>query len=346
MRLSRPLAWLAAVLVTVLAACSGTTPSGSPGGPGISAGPSLPVESSGPAASPISYPLTLTDDEGTAVTIPAAPKTIVSLTPATTETVFAIGAGPALVGRTDSDDYPPQASAVKVVVKLGRVDVEQVVGLSPDLVLAGGNGFTPPDVVAQLRSLHIPVVVLYARDVAGVLADVRLVGQATGHPGPADDLAASMSQQIEAIRVATDGIDRPSVFYEIDATSAIYTAADQSFLAEMLTIAGGEPVTTGSTTAYDIPLEKLVAADPAIILLGDAAYGVTPALVAARPGWGTIAAVKAHRILPVDDVVITRPGPRLVQGLVDLVRAIHPELGIEPLGSGVPPEASPGPAAS
>ncbi|HEX7950041.1 MAG TPA: helical backbone metal receptor [Candidatus Limnocylindrales bacterium] len=346
MRLSRPLAWLVAVLVTVLAACSGTTPSGSAGPTAGSAEPSLPFESTAPSPSPIAYPLTLTDDEGTAVTIPAAPKTIVSLTPATTETIFAIGAGPALAGRTDADDYPAQASAVNVVVKLGRVDVEQVVGLSPDLVLAGGNGFTPPDVVAQLRALRIPVVVVYAKDVGGVLADIRLVGQAAGHIGPADDLADSMSQQIAAIRAATDGIDRPSVFYEIDATSAIYTAADQSFLAEMLAIAGGEPVTTGSTTAYDIPLEKLVAADPAIILLGDAAYGVTPDLVAARPGWGTIAAVKARRIIAVDDVVITRPGPRLVQGLVDLVRAIHPELGIEPLDAGAPPEASPAPAAS
>lgn len=346
MRLSRSLAWLVAVLVTVLAACSGTTPPGSPGATAASPQPSLPGDSSGPTALPIVYPLTLTDDEGTAVTLPSAPKTIVSLTPATTETVFAIGAGPGLVGRTDSDDYPPQASTVKVVVKLGRVDVEQVVGLSPDLVLAGGDGFTPPDVVAQLRSLHIPVVVVYAKDVAGVLADIRLVGRAVGHPGPADDLADSMGQQIEAIRAATDGIDRPSVFYEIDATAAIYTAADQSFLAEMLTIAGGDPVTTGSTTAYDIPLEKLVAADPAIILLGDAAYGVTPDLVAARPGWGTIAAVKAHQILPVNDVVITRPGPRLVQGLVDLVRAIHPELEIPPLDSGAPPEPTPAPAAS
>ena len=199
--------------------------------------------------------------------------------------------------------------------------------------------------MTQLRSLHVPVVVVYAKDVAGVLADIRLVGQAVGHPGPADDLADSMAQQIDAIRAATSGIDQPSVFYEIDATSAIYTAADESFLAEMLTIAGGEPVTTGSTTAYDIPLEKLVTADPSIILLGDAAYGVTPELVAARPGWSTIAAVKASRILPVNDVVITRPGPRLVEGLVDLVRAIHPELGIEPLDS-APPEPSPAPAAS
>jgi iron complex transport system substrate-binding protein len=344
MRLSRPFPWFVAVLVAVLVACGGN--GASPGPSGLSSpGPTI-AESTAPSPSPIAYPLTLTDDEGTSVTIPAAPRKVVSLTPATTETLFAIGGGATLVGRTDSDDYPPDAASAPIVVKLGRVDVEQVVGLSPDVVLAGGNGFTPPDVISQLRALHLPVVVLYARTVDQVAADIRLEGLATGQGAAANDLADSMTQQIDAIKAATDGVQRPKVFYEIDATSAIYTAADQSFLAEELTIAGGDPVTTGSTTAYDIPLEKLVTANPAIILLGDAAYGVTADQVVTRPGWGTIAAVQSHQILPVDDTVITRPGPRLVEGLVDLVRAIHPELDISPLETLGVPQPSLAPAAS
>jgi iron complex transport system substrate-binding protein len=338
MRLSRPFPWLVAVLVVVLvgvlAACGSGSPTLAPSGAVATlAAPSGPSDTLAPSPSPLAYPLTLTDDEGTAVTLPEAPQKIVSLTPATTETLFAIGAGPRLVGGTDADDYPPAASAIPPVVKLGKVDVEKIVGLAPGLVLAGGDGFTPPDVIAQLRSLHIPVVVEYAATVADVMRDIQLTGLAAGDPGPANDLADSMTQQLEAIRAATDGVERPSVFYEIDATSAIYTAADQSFLAEMLSIAGGEPVTTGSTTAYDIPLEKLIAANPAIILLGDAAYGVTADQVAARSGWKTIAAVRDHRILPVNDTVITRPGPRLIEGLVDLVRAIHPEIDLAPLES-------------
>lgn len=345
MRLSRPFPWFVAVLVAVLTACTGN--GASPGASGFAATsvPSI-AESTAPSASPIAYPLTITDDEGTAVTIAATPRRVVSLTPAATETLFAIGGGPTLVGRTDSDDYPPEAASAPIVVKLGRVDVEQVVGLSPDVVLAGGNGFTPPDVISQLRALNLPVVVLYARTVDGVAADIRLEGLATGEGDAANDLADSMTAQIGAIRAATDGVQRPKVFYEIDATSAIYTAADQSFLAELLAIAGGAPVTTGSTSAYDIPLEKLIAANPQIILLGDAAYGVTADQVAARPGWGTIAAVESRQILPVNDTVITRPGPRLVEGLVDLVRAIHPELDISPLESLGIPQPSVAPAAS
>jgi len=328
---------LVAVLATAaLAACgAGALPS-----PVVQPSPSAAIQSptgtAAPSPSPIAFPMTLTDDEGTSVTIPSAPRKIVSLTPASTEILFAIGLGPEVVGRTEADDYPPEAAAVPTVASYTAVDVEKIVGLGADLVIAGGNGFNPPDSIAKLRSLGIPVVVVYAKDVQGVFDDIRLVGRASGASPAADDLAASMASQFDAIRTATSGLEEPLVFYEIDASSKIYTAADDSFLAEMIGIAGGKPLTTGSATNYELPLEQLVSANPSIILLGDAAYGVTADQVRARSGWGTIAAVRAGAIEPVDDVVITRPGPRLVQGLLDLVAAIHPELGLGPSGSPVP----------
>ncbi|HJW21953.1 MAG TPA: ABC transporter substrate-binding protein [Candidatus Limnocylindrales bacterium] len=327
------------MLLLVTAAVAGCGGSGSsPSAIALASAGQSPGSTTGtqPSASPASYPLTLTDDEGTQVTIPTAPRKIVSLTPATTEILFAIGLGPKVVGRTEADDFPAAAATVETVASFTAVDVEKIVGLGADLVIAGGNGFNPPDSIAKLRSLGIPVVVVYAKDVRGVLDDIRLVGRAAGAGSPAADLATSMAAQFDAVRAATAGIERPLVFYEIDASSKIYTAADDSFLAEMITIAGGQPLTTGSTTSYEISLEKLVSANPAVILLGDTASGVMPGQVAARAGWGTIAAVISGSIYPVDDVVITRPGPRLVQGLVDLVRAIHPELGFPPLQTADP----------
>ena len=101
----------------------------------------------------------------------------------------------------------------------------------------------------------------------------------------------------------------------------------------MITLAGGEPITTGSPTVFSIPLETLVAADPEVIVLGDAAYGATADQVAARPGWGGMTAVKAGAIRPVDDVVVTRPGPRLVEGLRALALAIDPEASLPPAPS-------------
>jgi len=293
-----------------------------------------------PTAVAAAFPVTLTDDEGTAVTISSKPQKIVSLTPASTEILFAIGAGPTVVGTTNFDDYPPEAIPLPDVATYTSVDVEKIVGLGTDLVIAGGNNFNPPASITKLRSLGIPVLVTYAKDVAGVLSDINLVGKAAGESAAADALATSMGAQFDAIRAVTSGATHPKVFYELDATSKIYTTTDASFLQEMIQIAGGDPITTGSTTNSEISLEKLIAANPAVIVLGDAAYGVTADQVKARPGWATIQAVQTGSIVGVNDIIVSRPGPRLVLGLLDLLRAIHPEIA---LPSGLP---SPVPAAS
>ena len=94
----------------------------------------------------------------------------------------------------------------------------------------------------------------------------------------------------------------------------------------MVTLAGGEPITTGSTTAFSLSLEAPGDADPEVIVLGDANYGMTPEQVAARPGWEVMTAVKTGAIRPVDDTIVTRPGPRLADGLAALALAIHPDL--------------------
>ena len=139
---------------------------------------------------------TLVDDTGTSVTIPSDPQRVISLTPANTETVFALGAGDRLVGGTDFDDYPPEAAALPDVASYTGVLMEQVVALDPDLVLAGGNGFTPDADIARMRELGYPVVVVYAETVDGVLADIQLIGAALG--GGADATATTVT--------AADGI--------------------------------------------------------------------------------------------------------------------------------------------
>ena len=147
-----------------------------------------------------------------------------------------------------------------------------------------------------------------------------------GHEAESKALVADLRLEIDAITTAAADLPRPRVFYEIDATADIYGPADHSFLAEMVGRAGGTSITSGSTEFIPIPLEVLVTADPEIIVLGDAAYGVTPEIVAARPGWAVMTAIKDGAIRPADDVVITRPGPRIALGLADLARAIHPDI--------------------
>lgn len=275
------------------------------------------------------FPLTLTDDEGTSITIPAEPKKIVSLTPATTEILFKLGVGDRIVAKVDDPAlYPPEAGTIPNAAKNGSVDVEKIVGLGADLVIAGGNTFTPPEAIAQLRSLHVPTVVVYAPTVAKVFQDIELTGQAVGRGDGARDIAAALRAEFDQVGAATRDAKKPRTWYEIDASGAFYGPADDSFLAEMIRLAGGDPITTGSPNKFDIPAERLLKADPEVILLGDAAWGVTAAQVAGRPGWKTMTAVARNAIKPVDDIVVTRPGPRIADGLRSLVAALHPEIAV------------------
>lgn len=271
------------------------------------------------------FPVTLTDDEGTEVELEAEPQAIVSLTPAATETLFALGAGDRVVAKVqDIAAYPPEADALPIVATFEGVDVEQIVALEADLVIAGGNFFTPPDAIAQLRDLDVPVIVLYADSVEEALAGIELIGAASGTAAEATELTDVMRADFDELAAATVGLPTPKTFYEIDATADIYTVPADSLYAEMLELAGADPITTDST--YEISLEELIAADPEVILLGDDADYTTAADVAARPGWADITAVKTGDVYPIADyVLVTRPGPRLADGLRALIEALHPE---------------------
>jgi iron complex transport system substrate-binding protein len=320
LRLPATLIFLVALL---LAACQ---PAAS-GSPSASVQPSV---SSAPSAAARSvYPLSLTDDAGRQVTVTEAPTRIVSLAPSNTEIVCALDACDDLVGVTDFDDYPAQVAQVTDVVVGAVVDVEKVVAADPELILAAGNGLTPATVIDQLTDLGYPVLSLYPHDLGGVYDDISLVGEAIDAQGVADQLLTNLQARADAVATAVAGAERPRTFYEVGVfEGSIYTAGKDSFLASLISLSGGEPI-VGDAASTAIQLEDLIAADPELILLGDAAYDptITAASVAARPGWSEMTAVKDGQIVVVlDDVVITRPGPRIVDGLEALAKAIHPEL--------------------
>ena len=328
-----------ALVVVVLAACAGgATPSPLPASATAPPAVATPAPSVAPSPSAVEFPITITDAEGAEVTIEAEPEVIVSLTPATTETLFALGVGDRIAGKgEDVFLFPPEAADIPDVARFDGVDIERIVSFEPDVVFAGGNFFTPPDAIARLRELGIPVVVTYAATVEDVYRDIELTGDAAGRGAEARAITDRIRDEFAAVAAAVADAPRPRVFYELDATGAIYGPADDSFIAEMIEIAGGEPITTGSREAFEIPLERLIAADPELILLADAPYGVTPEQVAARPGWDVMTAVRTEgAIRPIDDQTITRPGPRLFLGLQLLARTIHPELDI-PSSEPIPP---------
>jgi iron complex transport system substrate-binding protein len=310
-------------LLLLLAACQPSASSS----PSPSAQPSEAPSPSQPTAVP--YPQTLTDDAGREVAIPAEPARIVSLAPSNTEIVCALGACDQLVGVTDFDDYPAEVADVDDVVIGAVVDIELVVAADPDLILAAGNELTPSAVITELADLGYPVLVLYPESLDAVLDNIALVGQAINATDAADAVVADMEYRIDVVRHAVPSAGLPRVFYEVGLfEGAIYTAGEDSFLASLIELAGGIPV-TGDPLTTAIQLEDLVAADPERILLGDAAYdpSITPESVAARPGgWAQMTAVVNGDVLVMaEDPVITRPGPRIVDGLEALALAIHPD---------------------
>ena len=322
--LSRPFNALLAALILVAAAC---TPSGSAStAPTTAPNATTSLPTSAPPTSAPAFPVTLTDDEGTDVTLTAEPQKIVSLTPDATETLFAIGAGSRVVGKVeDIANFPADAASVPIVATFNGVDVEKIVAAGADLVVSGGTGLSQGPAVEQLRHAGIPVFVSYPKTIDGALESIRRIGQAVGLADDASTLADKVANDINDLQaLAGTAATQPRVFYEIDVTGGIFTPPADSIYAEMFDLAGATFIP--GDASYSISLEKLVDADPEVILLGDGAYGVTAAQVKAREGWGGMTAVKAGRIVAVDDIVITRPGPRLAEGLKALVAAIHPEL--------------------
>ena len=153
---------------------------------------------------PPTCPLTLTDDEGTEVTIPAEPTKIASITNAATEILFGLGVGDRVVGKVEEfNPYPAEVADVPDVAKFGSVDVEKIVADGTDLVIAGGSNFNPPESIAKLRSLGVPVLVVFAPDVQTALDDMTLIGQAVGKPDEAAAMTDSIQASFDEVKAAT-----------------------------------------------------------------------------------------------------------------------------------------------
>ena len=289
-----------------------------------------PATPAAPTPTPTPAPINLTDGLGRKVSLPAPAQRVVSMAPSNTEILFAIGAGDQVVGRDEFSDYPASVKSLPSVGgSMGQYSLEQIVALKPDLVLAGG--INTPEQVKSLEDLGLTVYFLgNPTTLEEMYANLATVGQLTGHSGEAQQETQSLQARVAAVdkKLATIA-DRPSVFYEIDASdpNKPYTSGKGTFIDQLISRAGGVNVAADVTDPYpQLGLEQLVVSDPAIILLGDSAYGVTAEQVAARPGWSELSAVKNNKIFTFDDNLVSRPGPRLVDGLEQLAKLLHPEL--------------------
>lgn len=275
-------------------------------------------------------PITLVDGYGREVTLEQPAQQIVSLAPSITEILFAIGAGDQVVGRDDFSNYPEAAvSLPSIGGNFGELNTEAIVALQPDLVLAAE--LTTQEQVQALQDLGLTVFLLANPvDMDGMYAMLGIAAQLTGRETETETLVASLQERVAVIEeIISSAETTPVVFYELDSTdpSAPWTAGPGTFIDTLITMAGGENLGASFEGAWvQVSSEELLSKDPEVIVLGDAVWGVTVESVEARAGWEGIAAVQNGKIFPFNDDLASRPGPRLVDGLEELAKLIHPEL--------------------
>lgn len=309
----------AAVLLAVLllAGCGGDSTTTTTAAPPTTIGEGA---SATPTTETATFPVTVTDDNGVQVTVTARPERIVSTSPANTEILFALGAGDRVVGVTSLDDYPPEVADIE---KIGdfQPNTEAIVALDPDLVVGyAGN----EEALQPLVDAGVPVLIMNAASVNGIYTDMRTIGGAVGAPQAAEDLVASLQTEIEGIsNSARETGETPTVFYALDDT--LWTVGPGSFVDELITLAGAANVgASGSSAYFQYTPEELVAADPDAVILPNTVFPTAEAF-AADPRFAPMRAVTEGRVYLIDDITVTRPGPRVGEGLLILAKALHPD---------------------
>ncbi len=270
-----------------------------------------------------SYPLTVTDDLGRKVTLDHAPQRIVSMIPSSTETVCAEGACGRLVGVDQYSDYP---ASVQKLPHLGNgfdPNIEALVALKPDLVLADESS---TQLVDKLAALGIPTYAGTAQTLDGVYQSFETIGELIDEQAPAAVLSGRVQGAVDAVQNMLAGLPRTTVYYELDTTP--YSAGPTSFIGQLLTRAGGANIVPASKGQFpQLDPEFIVQHDPAVIILADAPNAAARQAITARPGWRDLAAVKAHRVIALTQTQIdelSRPGPRIPQAVELLAHILHP----------------------
>jgi iron complex transport system substrate-binding protein len=269
--------------------------------------------------------MTVTDMAGREVTIPAEPQRIVSLAPSITEILYALNLGDRVAGVTEFCNYPPEATEKPKVGGFSDVSTEKLLEAQPDLVIVASIHIA--QVVPELEKLGLPVLVVDAHDFPGVLESIRLVGKVTGTEKAAGALTAQMQERADQVTQAVAGRPRPRVYWELDST--LWTVGPGSFVQDLIERAGGENIAANAEAAWvQLSAEAIIAADPEIIFLADHPFGESAETVKARPGWEKISAVVNGRIVELTQEqgdMVSRPGPRVVDALELIARALHPD---------------------
>lgn len=272
------------------------------------------------SAASVTYPVTITDDASRSVTVAAEPTRIVSLAPANTEILFAVGAGDRLVGVTTYDDYPAEVADIAKMGDFAGPNIEAIAAADPDVIFVTTG--VQADMIVKLEELGATVIAIDPLTLEGVYEDVTEVAQVVNRVEQGEEVVAAMKAQVAEVQAAVGDVEPVAAFVEI-AQNPLFTAGKGTLLDELITLAGGRNVVT---EAGWVPYssEQVIKADPQVYMatLGSMS---DPAELEKRAGFKDLSAVKNGRVVVLDDNLVSRPGPRIVEGLKLIAAALHPD---------------------
>lgn len=258
------------------------------------------------------------DEIGRWVMVTPRPERIVSLAPSVTETLFAIGIDERIVGVTSYCDYPPEAIRKEKVGDTMRPSIERIVALKPDLVIAS-TASQLEQFVRNLDQVGIPIYVSNPQNIEDVLASIERIGELTAARDRARELTDKLRSRIRSIEASLAGLAKPRVFFVLGSQPLI-TAGGGSFINDMVARAGGESISSKEKADYpQYSLETVIAQRPEVIFF-QAGEARLPDRLQQTP------AARSGRVYHIDDNLLLRPGPRIVDGLEQMAVEIHPEV--------------------
>jgi iron complex transport system substrate-binding protein len=253
------------------------------------------------------------------------PTRIISLSPSSTETLFAIGAGDQVIAVDEFSNYPAEVAALPNDLSGYEPNIEAIAGYEPDLVISDG---TNPDLLDGLDSLDIAHWEgLAATTIGDVYTQIEQLGAVTGHPGEATELVATMESEIAEIQASVPELEEPLTYYhELD--ESYFSITSDTFIGSIYSMIGLRNIADAAETDAgpypQLNAEFIIAEGPDLVFLACTKYcGQTAASVAARPGWGAMSAVTRGGVIEMDDDIASRWGPRVV----DYLRAVADAVG-------------------
>ncbi|MDI6873257.1 ABC transporter substrate-binding protein [Candidatus Solincola sp.] len=272
-------------------------------------------------------PTVFVDDLGREVEIAEVPQSIVSIAPSCTEILFALGLGDKVIGVTEYCDYPEEAKEKPKIGTFTTPNLEAILSLEPDLVLATGG--VQAEILGRMEELGLTVFAVNPMTFEQTVEDIRKIGEITGAVEEAEGIARDMEERAEAVakrvrELEAEGKKRPRVFYEIYYENNVWTAGKSSIISDLISLAGGENIgDVEASDYYEFSVERLMAENPQVYLVGSGSMS-NPGDVTRRPGWDRMEAVREGRVYVIDEDLVYRTGPRLIQGLEAIHRALFP----------------------